>query len=224
MRGAVDVQPDFGPRCGLEAVDVDVVRRTQEAVYLKPQSQVLVATLFVGSQGAQELSGIGDGVRSRRLLVTRFILDDDLHVPIVGKLINPDAAPVARRSRLICRPAVRVVLREPVQVKAGTDRVVAQRRQDNREPRLPDDLQDAADAVVDVQRPAQGREARIVSAGQLHHQILGRAAFQTQAAVGVEVGDHDLVVNDMDDVGIVPDALRCQRLAADLQSVDTVVN
>ena len=58
---------------------------------------------------------------------------------------------------------------------------------------------------------------------QLDDQAFLGAALDPQPAVGVEVGHVDFVEHYVDDVGVVPHALRGDRFAADHHAVDEVV-
>ena len=221
--GAVDVDPHLGPGLRRKAVHVVIGRRVQQAVDLKAQPQVLVTVLFAGTQIAEQFGRIGGRIRAWRVHARGLAFEDHLDVSIMTELVQQYAVPVTGRRTGRVAVVVRIDLRLTVRcAEARPLAVVLQRRKHDGRSGLPDHLQHAADAVVNIQRTSRGREAGI-AALQLHHQTLGRPALQSQTTVNVEVTDINRVEEHVHNVRVIPDALRGHRFAADFTAVDGIV-
>ena len=226
-RRLVDVDPDLRAGGPGELVGVDVRRRVgrDESVDLEAEPPVRVARLLlgvvdrgrargkVGCEHAERL-GVGDGVVLAEAAGEGHLrLQGDRHVAIVGVGHEREAAPVVGRGRREGAVGVGVLDDVAERVEAGPHGVVAERRDDHRIAGLAENLHRAADAVVDVEPVARGREAG-GAAEQFDHQALGRLAHEPQAGRRVEVLDDDLARQHVRDVGVVPDALDGDLLAA----------
>ena len=115
-----------------------------------------------------------------------------------------------------------IVLRVAAEVESCADGIVVQRGKDHGVTGLADDLHFAADPVGDIQGPP-GRGETGVRAEKFHHEAGVVAALQAEAAVGLQVGNRDLALHDVDDVGVVPDRLRGKHAAADEHAIEAVV-
>ena len=97
-----------------------------------------------------------------------------------------------------------------------------QRGQDNRESRRTAYLDRSANSIININAMPASRETS-VGTTQLDNQTLCRSALQSHPTVGMVVCHVNVVVQNMDHVCVVPDALGRQRSAADFHPVDTVV-
>ena len=228
----VDVDPGLGAGIPEERVDVDVrsVVVGDPAVHLEAEPPVLVAALLlcrvrrvgaggkVGREHAERLGGRQCGIdidaTGGRLL--GFLDNGD--VAVVGVRVKRQAAPVTGRRR--GRAVVAGVLDSAaLWIDARPDSVVVERREHHGVARLPHDLNGATDPVLDVELIAGGGEAR-VGPRQLHDKARIGPAHEPEARRRVEVLDDDFALQHVHDVGVVPDALDGDLLAADHEAAD----
>ena len=182
--GAVELDPNLASGVSLEAVDVDVVGPVERdrAVDLESHAERFVpALVFVGqladplrSAGVGVGVGVGDG--------GRLGLAHDRYVAVVAEFLQLYASPGAGRADGIGR-VVGVQYSPVVGSQSGADRVVGKVGEHHRMARLADHLDGSADAVVDFQRAAGGRQSG-VGAAELDDQALVGAALKPQSAVG----------------------------------------
>lgn len=144
-------------------------------------------------------------------------------VVVVAIGLDLDAPPVARTG-VVRRIAagVGVVNRIAVGIVAGADRRVVKGGEDHRVAGGADNVDRPANTVVHVRGLACGGKAGI-RAQKLHHQGLTGAALERQTTGRFLIGDVDLTLDHVDDVGIVPNPLRGERPAANQHSVDRAV-
>ncbi len=219
---AIDVKPNFGTWISCKAVNIQVVGIVQEPMNGETESAILVTRLFVGSQVTDELSRGGRRIRPGRRHITRFAFQDNADVPVVRIAIDQNALPVTGARTAGVQIAVGVRLRVAKGVETGTETVVAERRQDHGEAGLAQYLNRAADSVVNIEGLTGGGKARIV-AEQLDDQTLVLPTLDAQATECVEIGNVNLITEDMYDIGIVPDALGGQDATTDIHTVDRVL-
>ena len=227
----VEVDPDLGAAGPSEAVDVHVGRGVgrDEAVHLEAQPAVLVAALLlgrlpgvgaggeVGGERAQRL-GEGNGAVGIHATSEGWLgLDDHRHVPVVGKGEKLQAPPVAGGGRGSSSVGIGVGEQSAERIEARPGRVVTERGQDDGIAWLADDLYRAPDPVIDVELIPGRREAG-VGPVELDHEARPRPALEPHARGGVEVFHPDLALEHVDDVGVVPDGLGGDLLAADVHA------
>ena len=187
-------------------------------VNFKAHWPIVIAALFVRGQGAHKLS-------RRCFLAARQSLlcfDDHTHVAIIAILFQLHASPVAGSCLRRCTIAVGIEYREPIKVKTGTHGVVLERCHDNRVTCRADDLNRAANSIVDINLNTTRRKACRCSA-QFDDKAFRRTALKPNTAIGVMVRYVDFIVQNMHHVGIIPHTLCGQISATYLHAIDTVV-
>ena len=117
---------------------------------------------------------------------------------------------------------VGIKLRKPVRSQAGTYRIIIQRCQNNGKQRLTDQLNGSANPIVNIQWSSCCRKScsRTI---QFHNQTFGGAAFQTQPAKRVQIVNDNFVTQHVNNVGVVPDRLRRQKIATNFHSVNGII-
>ena len=233
MRGSIHVNPDFTAGRAREAVNVDVTGGIDAAVNFKAEPQIFVTGILSGgcsiliqydevlpSQLTQKLSHTRRGIGPRCCLADSFTLVIDFNVAVVGVLRNTDTAPGSRSARA-GTIRIGVLHRQTVQTEPGTDRVIRQSRQNDREIWLTNDLQNAANSIVNIQRLAARCETGICS-GKFHDEAGVRCTVQSQTTECVEVWNHHFVQQNVSDVCVVPDSLSCQRFSAHNNAVHSI--
>ena len=233
MSGAINVDPDFAAGGATEAVHVHVVGSADGTVDFEAHAKVVVAGILSGSgsvgilddevlpaQFADEFGEERSGIAARSGGGQRLTFAVHGHVSIVCVLRDQHAAP---GTGCACAGSVvvRVLQRQAVQSETGADGVISQRRQNNREVRLTDNLQDATDTVIDIEWFAGGREPGI-GAGEFHNKAGIGIALQTQSAEGVEVRNSNFALQYMDDISVVPDGLSREGFTANDDTVHGV--
>ena len=224
--GLVDVEPHLRPGVGAEAEDVDVGRIVggDRATNDKAVAPIVVAGLALDRfrrrragrerrrEDAEHLGCIGDLIDVDQVRVRLLRLADDGDVGVVREGEELQAPPTAghggRRRGVDPRPAIVVGVEDspPKGIKARTDGVVVEAREHDRVARSTNDLNRAADPIVDLTMRSRGGKAGI-GAVELDHEARSGLALQPQACGGVEIVDRDLAAEDVDDVGVVPDAV-----------------
>ena len=221
------VDPDLRAGVAYEREDVAVggVVERHVPMNLEAEPAILVAGLLLGRLPAVGAGGEVRGqdtevlgvVRGRVRVDPRGIcllgLGQDGDVAVVREWQEQQAPPIAggrHRGRAV---DVGVGHQPAERIDAGTGRVVPQRRQDDREAGLAHHLHGATDPVVDVEVLAGRREARL-RPGEFHHQAGVRPAEKSHARGRVEVLDDDLILEHVDHVDVVPDALDGDLAAA----------
>ena len=227
---AIDVEPNLGAGGRVETVHVDIRFVLQQAADFESEPQVVVAAGLIGSQFAQELRAVRCVVVATGRSAGRLALEHHFDVAVVAILIQPHATPVARPRDALNAVVVGIVLQFAGRCLAGAHRVVLQRRKHDGEVGLAHNMQDAADPVVDLERPPGNGNSRtdrgieiVARTGELDDKLVGGTALQTQAAVGVKVGHDNLIEQDVNDVRIVPGALGRQRFTTNDNGVQRVV-
>ena len=229
----VEVDPDLAAGVAHEAVDVHVGRGIvgDVTMHLEAEPAVVVAALLlrrsrrvgaggvVGREHAEHLRVRRGGVLVETAGLRLLRLLDDCDVAVVGEWQELQASPVAGRWCRSDAVGIGVLGGQAERVEARADRVVLQRCENHGVAGLADHLHGAADPVVDVEAVA-GRREPGGGTRELHHEAGVGRAHEPDAGRGVEVLDDDLVLEHVDDVDVVPDALDGDLLAADLHAAD----
>ena len=233
MIRTIDVDPDFGAGRAGEAVHVHIARTVDVPLDFESQTQVLVGGILNSvsavriccpkillSKSTQKFRFGCSRVRAGGWCTRRFIFVIDLDVAIVCVLRNPNASPVPGGTGA-GTVGIRIFQRQSIQAEAGSEAVIAEGRQHNREEWLTDDLQRAANPVVDIQWFPSGREARECTL-KFDYQARVRIAVEPNSPVCVEVRNHDLIQHHMHNICVVPDALSCEHFATNDHAIDGV--
>ena len=96
--GAIQVQPNFRSAFRFETVNVHVRRsiRTNKSMNLKSNWTIIVTTLFVRSQRAQQSGTIRRAVKLLTFCQRAFRFQNHPHITVVAEFLQLQTAPVTR--------------------------------------------------------------------------------------------------------------------------------
>ena len=196
----------------------------------KAQPKVFATRRSGGGQASKPLCradrSIGARGRSRNIFGFQY----ESNIAIVGVLIKQYTAPIGTAWNRTNSIIIRVVLRSSVRTQACSDGIILQARQDHREAWLAHQVQRAADSIVARHQLAIGGDSRAHVAIvvrtipiELDDQRFIGGALQSQAPLVLIVPNKDPIIDNVNDVGIVPYAGGGQGISADLQTVKAVI-
>ena len=143
----------------------------------------------------------------------------EIDVAIISEWCKRDASPIACRSH---RGTVVVGVQKRIarKIESGTDRVIGQARDHDREARLADHLERTTDAILDIQRTAFGSDRR--SDAGLDDEAFVSLARQSQTTVSVVIGDNDGASQQVDYVRVIPNRFGGQRCTSNAEPIQGV--